>query len=115
MWLHNTCIADSILVAPLRVAAGSGKLDAEIASAISSPAIITCQAKDQSLADLKRKILLKKALLDDHKVRRSHRVVRCFVRLCKDGQLCCRLCCVAVLQLLKKALLSDYKVRRDEQ
>jgi hypothetical protein len=49
-------------------AAGSGKLDAEIANAISSPAIITCQAKDQSLADLKRKILLKKALLDDHKV-----------------------------------------------
>jgi hypothetical protein len=49
--------------------AGSGKLDAEIANAISSPAIITCQAKDQSLGDLKRKILLKKALLDDHKVR----------------------------------------------
>lgn len=47
---------------------GSGKLDAEIASAISSPAIITCQAKDQSLADLKRKILLKKAMLDDHKI-----------------------------------------------
>ncbi|KAF6251911.1 phosphate acetyltransferase [Scenedesmus sp. NREL 46B-D3] len=47
---------------------GSGKLDAEIANAISSPAIITCQAKGKSLGDVRRKILLKKALLDDHKI-----------------------------------------------
>lgn len=47
---------------------GSGKLDAEIASAISTPAVITCQAKDKSLQDITRKVMLKKVLLDDHKV-----------------------------------------------
>lgn len=47
---------------------GSGKLDAEIASAISSPAVIACQAKGLSLQDITRKVMLKKALMDDHKV-----------------------------------------------
>ncbi|KAF8061400.1 pta [Scenedesmus sp. PABB004] len=49
-------------------AIGSGKLDAEIASALESPALITAQAKDASITDIARRTLLKKALLDEHKV-----------------------------------------------
>jgi BioD-like phosphotransacetylase family protein len=48
---------------------GGGKLDAEIAAALAAPTILTCQAKDQSLAALARKVQMSKALLDDHKVR----------------------------------------------
>lgn len=60
----------------LSVLPGSGKLDAEIASGISSPAIITCQAKDRTQADITRKCLLKKALLDDHKVSEFLQLIR---------------------------------------
>lgn len=50
---------------------GSGKLDAEIASALAAPAIIGVQAKGNpslGVADVVRKASLKKALLDDHKI-----------------------------------------------
>lgn len=47
---------------------GSGRFDAEIASAIAAPALIACQAKDQSLQDIARKVMMKKVMLDDYKV-----------------------------------------------
>eukprot|EP00878_Enallax_costatus_P009319 GHUV01009739.1.p1 GENE.GHUV01009739.1~~GHUV01009739.1.p1 ORF type:complete len:586 (+),score=159.89 GHUV01009739.1:322-2079(+) len=47
---------------------GSGRFDAEIASAIAAPAVIACQAKDQSLNDIARKVMMKKVMLDDYKV-----------------------------------------------
>jgi BioD-like phosphotransacetylase family protein len=47
---------------------GTGRLDADVASAINAPAIITCRASNQTAADIVRKVQLKKALLDDLKV-----------------------------------------------
>eukprot|EP00775_Hariotina_reticulata_P002838 gene2838-3131_t len=53
------------------VALGAGRLDADVASAINAPAILTCQAKDQTAADIVRKVTIKKALLDDFKASAS--------------------------------------------
>lgn len=69
---------DAVLVHGVGI--GSGKLDAEVAAALGAPAIIAATARGAGGGDVFRQVMMKKALLDDVKVRSR----RCSLRLSAD-------------------------------